>query len=355
MMKQVPINKGNYSMETEEREQRFEQYRAEGWENEYKEYRANWVKYAKEQIVSEWPTSVDIETSSACNLKCPMCFTVTEEFKKTVRTKLMESSLYYRIIDEIAGHVPALRLSFRGESTLHPELINFIRYAKKKGIGEVSFLTNGSNLTDEYIRKLIEAGADWITVSIDGIGEVYESIRKPLKFEDTFQKIKRFSEIKKEMGVHRPVIKIQGIWPAVKQNLEEYYNIFEPITDLIAFNPLIDCLDKDTNIVVDDNFACPQIYQRIFIASDGQALMCANDETNMNVVGNLNKETVYEVWHGVKLQKVRETQKREKGFLEIPVCRKCHLPRITEEETAYLNGRKIIVKNYVGRSQVTGE
>ena len=354
-MKQVPINKGNYSMETEEREQLFEKYRGEGWEEEYKEYRANWIKYAKEQVVSEWPTLVDIETSSVCNLKCPMCFTITEEFKKTVRTKLMESSLYYRIIDEIAGYVPALRLSFRGEPTLHPKLIEFITYAKEKGMKEVSFLTNGSNLTDEYIRKLIEAGVDWITVSIDGIGEVYESIRKPLKFEEIFQKIKRFSEIKKEMGVHRPVVKIQGIWPAVKQNLEEYYNMFESITDLIAFNPLIDCLDKDTDIVYEENFACPQIYQRIFIASDGKALMCANDETNMNVIGDLSKESVYEVWHGEGLQKVRDTHKREKGFLEVPVCRKCYLPRVTEDEITYLNGRKIIVKNYIGRSQKIGE
>ncbi len=355
-MQNIPINKGNYYMETEEREQLFETYRGEGWEKEYKAYRESWTKYAKEQFVAKWPLLVDIETSSVCNLKCPMCYTITEEFKEKVHAKLMDEELFYKIIDEIGGNVPAIRLSLRGEPTLHPHLIEFIKYAKQKGIKEVSFLSNGSRFTDEFIRNLIEAGVDWITVSIDGTGEQYNSIRKPLQFEETFQKIKRFSEIKKEMGVHRPVIKIQGIWPALKHNVEEYYNMFEPITDSIAFNPLIDYLDNDENIVYDDTFSCPQLYQRIIIAADGQVLMCSNDEENMNVIGDANIESVYDIWHGEKLQEMREKHKTPCGFKDIPVCRKCYLPRKTEDnEEAYVNGRKIIIQNYVGRSQNIGE
>lgn len=354
-MKNIPINKGNYTMETQEREQLFEQYRGEGWEEEYKKYRSDWVKNAKEQIVSEWPLLVDIETSSVCNLRCPMCYTLTEEFKKKVNAKLMDKELFYKIIDEIGGHVPAIRLSLRGEPTLHPEFINFIKHAKEKGIKEVSFLTNSSKLTDDYIRELILVGADWITVSIDGVGEVYNGIRKPLKFEETYQRIKRFSKIKKELGVHRPVIKVQGIWPAVKQNLEEYYNTFESITDLIAFNPLIDYLDNDNDIIYEENFSCPQLYQRIIVAADGKVLMCANDEDNMGIVGNLHEESLYNIWHGEKLQKIRDIHKQEAGFKQLPICRKCFLPRATEDnEEATLNGRKIIIKNYVGRTQEIG-
>ncbi len=40
-----------------------------------------------------------------------------------------------------------------------------------------------------------------------------------------------FSEIKKELGVHKPVIKIQVIWPAVRSDVQQYYEIFEPVTD----------------------------------------------------------------------------------------------------------------------------
>lgn len=355
-MQNIPINKGNYYMETDEREALFEKYRSEGWEEEYREYRKKWVENAKRQEVSEWPLLVDIELASVCNLKCPMCYTITEEFKSKVNAKLMDAEVFYQVIDEIAGHVKAIRLSLRGEPTLHPEMITFIKYAKEKDIKEVSFLSNASRFTDDYIRQLIAAGVDWITISIDGIGEQYNGIRRPLKFEDTYAKIKRFHEIKKELGVHKPVIKIQGIWPAIKENPEVYYNTFAPITDSIAFNPLIDYLDNDTDIIYDEAFSCPQLYQRIIVAADGQVLMCSNDEENMNVIGNLSREGIYDIWHGEKLQAVRDLHKQKGGFKKIPVCRKCYLPRATEDnEWAVVNGRNILIKNYIGRSQEVGE
>ncbi len=355
-MQSIPINKGNYYMETTKRLEMFEKYRSEGWENEYKRYRQAWEQNAKEQNVSEWPLLVDIETSSLCNLRCPMCYTITDEFKEKVCAQLMPEELYYKIINEIGGKVCSVRLSLRGEPTLHPKLIEFIKYAKEKGIREVSFLTNGSRLTDDFIRELICAGADWITVSIDGIGKDYENIRNPLKFHDTYQKIKRFQEIKNELKTHKPVIKIQGIWPAIKNNVEEYYNLFESITDSIAFNPLIDYLDNDTEILYDEDFSCPQLYQRIIVAADGKVLMCSNDEENMNVIGDINIESLYSIWHGEKLELIRKEMKKKGGFKNISVCRKCYLPRATEEnEKAYVNGREIIIKNYVGRTQIVGE
>ena len=42
------------------------------------------------------------------------------------------------------------------------------------------------------------------------------------------------------MVLKRPIIKIQSIWPAIRKNAEEYYNLFAPYVDLVASNPLID-------------------------------------------------------------------------------------------------------------------
>ena len=182
----VPINKGNYSMDTSIREAKFEQYRGEGWESNYKDYREKWSSLAKSQVVSDYPLLVDIELSSICNLRCPMCYTITDEFNKVVNTTRMDFDLYKKIIDEIGGKVPAIRLSLRGEATLHPKFIDCISYAKERGIKEVSTLTHGGKLTLPYFEKMVKAGIDWITISIDGVGDVYENIRKPLKFNEFF-------------------------------------------------------------------------------------------------------------------------------------------------------------------------
>ena len=115
----IPINKGNYSMDTPERDARFEKSKGSGWEKEYAEYRKNWVDYPRNFIVSEYPLLVDLELASVCNLRCPMCYTISPEFKQKVNTKLMDWELYTKLIDEVAGKVSALRLSLRGEAFLH--------------------------------------------------------------------------------------------------------------------------------------------------------------------------------------------------------------------------------------------
>ncbi|MBV1820137.1 hypothetical protein [Clostridium cochlearium] len=107
----VPNNKGNYTLETKEREKEYERKRSIGFEKEYGEYRRKWVELPKNQEVDEYPIEVALELSSICNLKCPFCYTITKEFQEKVSKKFMETKLAKKIIDEIAGKVISLRLS----------------------------------------------------------------------------------------------------------------------------------------------------------------------------------------------------------------------------------------------------
>ena len=49
-IKQIPINKGNYSMDTPEREARFHRYLAEGWEDEGTAWRDFGVSEASAEL-----------------------------------------------------------------------------------------------------------------------------------------------------------------------------------------------------------------------------------------------------------------------------------------------------------------
>jgi radical SAM protein with 4Fe4S-binding SPASM domain len=350
----IPINKGNYSMDTKERDSEYEKKLSSGWEEGYRDYRNKWIDFAKKQIISEYPLLVDIELSSICNLKCPMCYTISDKFGQKVNTKRMDMDLFKKIIDEIAHKVPAIRLSLRGESTLHKNFVECIEYAKANGIKEVSTLTHGFKLTIPFFEKITKAGIDWITISIDGTDEVYESIRKPLKFQDLLQKIKDIKKYKDENNLKKPVIKVQGIWPAVKKNTNKFYDTFAPIVDKVAFNPLIDYLWNDNEIEYLEDFSCPQQYQRLVIGADGLVMKCSNDEENVETVGDATKQTVHEIWHGEKMTKVREMHKEVRGFLKSEICRKCYLPRKTSEEVTKVKDRKLIVRNYTKRSQIVG-
>lgn len=351
----VPINKGNYSMDTPEREALFDESLSSGWTEGYAQYRGDWVKNAKTQTVADYPLLVDLELASVCNLRCPMCYTISAEFRKHVNAKVMDFDMFKRIIDEIGGKVPALRLSLRGEATVHPKFVEAIRYAKDHGIKEISSLTHGGRLKLDFFKQIQEAGIDWITISVDGLKESYERIRKPLKFDDLLHNLKAIKEYKAQHGLRKPVIKIQGIWPAIQDDPDGYYDTFAPLTDLVAFNPLIDYLGNDTDIEYLDDFTCPQQYQRLVIGADGLVMKCSNDEENREVIGDAKTQTVHEIWHGEKMKAVRMLHMQSRGFMNSAVCRRCYLPRKTQDDVGRVGDRTFIVRNYTRRTQLIGK
>jgi len=354
--KYIPINKGHFELDTTERTDKFYQNLGVGWNKQYADYRKKWIELPKNREISEYPLLIDLELSSVCNLKCPMCYTITDEFKSKVKKGFMDFELFKTIIDEVSGKVFALRLSLRGEATLHPKFIDFIKYAKEKGLREVSVLTHGGSLDLEFFKKTVDAGIDWFTISIDGVDGEYDKIRKPLKFVDTLKRLQDIKKYKDENNLIKPVIKVQGIWPAIRPNPTRYYNTISPLVDLIAYNPLIDYLRKDSDIVYEENFACPQLYQRVVVGSDGRVMLCSNDEDGEEIIGDAYKETIHEIWHGDKLNEIRNIHNQKDGFKRVGICKLCYYPRkMIPDEPAKVGERNIVVENYINRKQEAGE
>ena len=147
----------------------------ENLKKEYKNYRDNWVNVLKkyedpknfenDNKISP-PLSVDIETASICDLACPHC---SREYIITP-DKIMSFELYKKIIEECVNlKVPSIKLNWRGEPLLNSKISEFIKYAKEKGILEVSINTNAVTLTEEKSEKLIKSGLDVIIFSFDGV------------------------------------------------------------------------------------------------------------------------------------------------------------------------------------------
>ena len=119
----------------------------------------------------------------------------------------MDFNFYKKIIDTaVKFDVPSIKLNWRGEPLLNPKLEEFISYAKKNGILEVSINTNATTLTEKRAERLIDAGLDQIIYSFDGgTKKTYEKMRparfKKNKFEDVYKNIKNFHFIKQKKEV----------------------------------------------------------------------------------------------------------------------------------------------------------
>jgi len=289
---------------------------------EYKEYRRKWSENPKNHFVGDFPIHLDLESTSACNLKCFMCF---QSFSPPPRG-FMNMDLYKKIIDEGAKKgLCSLKLMYRGEPLLHPNIVEMVRYAKDKGILEVMFNTNATLLTEEKTRALIEAGLDKLICSVDGYTkEVYESVRIGATFETTLQNIKNFQRIKKEMGAKKPTLRVQMVdTPRNHEQIEGYIKFWSEIADHVAIEDMNDWHDKELKaVVVSKDFDCPMPYQRLIVLYDGKVTICCGNIYGKLVAGDLTKQTVEEVWKGPVMQKLRKHLAEGESH-KIQICAEC--------------------------------
>ncbi|MDD5594692.1 MAG: radical SAM protein [Candidatus Omnitrophica bacterium] len=344
------INKGQFAL-SRFRNFIFHYRKSKGHRLRYFYERYKWNNYPKKHKLNRAPLLVDIETSSVCNLYCPMCYRITEDFKKNAVKQFMDMDLFKKIVNECAAsNVYALRLSYRGEPFINPDIIEMIKYAKKAGIPEVSSLTNGVAITPEMFEEIIKAGLDWLTISFDGLNDKYEEIRRPAKFDEMYDKIKMFSKLKNKFSSVKPVLKIQSIWTQIKDDPQAFYDAFSPYVDNIATNPLIDYNRSlnDKQIVLEEKFDCPFIWQRLTIFSDGNVPLCINDENAKYIIGNIRNSSLIEIWNGKAFNEARKAHSLNKGIELLPVCNHCYLPRKTKRINVSLkNGQVFCFDDYV--------
>ncbi|MBI3969360.1 MAG: SPASM domain-containing protein [Chloroflexi bacterium] len=352
----IKINKSDKGASGLKKRLLFHYKRGKGHLRRYMWNRVRWHVYPQFRQAGLYPDHVDIELSSVCNMVCPMCYTTTEPFKKLVPHKSLDFELFKKIVDDCARHgVYSIRLSWRGEPTLNRHFMDCIRYAKRRGVKEVDSLTNALRLTPAMFEELVDLQMDWLTISFDGTGATYEEIRKPAKFPEMVAKIREFHEIKKRKNSVKPVVRIQGVWPAIKEDPERYFETFEDIVDEVSVNDLLDYLHNDDDIQYVENFTCPVPFQRMVVGSDGRVFMCINDELGRNQVGDLNTQSIYEVWNGEGLRRVREAHIRHEGYHTFEPCKVCYQPRQTVPVPIQIGNRVITLDQLVGREQVVGK
>ena len=91
------------------------------------------------------PTSIRLEASTQCQLKCPTCETATGELYKHVALGFLRFDNFKLLIDENPG-VRKIELSNFGEIFLNPQLPKIIQYAHENNV-QLS-AGNGANLNN---------------------------------------------------------------------------------------------------------------------------------------------------------------------------------------------------------------
>jgi len=311
--------------------------------------------FPKLLYVGNFPSHIDIEAASACQMRCPMCYTT---YMPNNLKGIMDWDLYKKILDEaIKNNIYSIKLSWRGEPLLNNKLVDMVAYAKDRGIKEVAFLTNAELLTPEIAEKLVNAGLDWMSISADGVDEIYNEIRAPAIFKETIEKVRYMRKYRDDKGFTKPLLRVQSIMSAVENNPEKYYNSWEGVVDRI--NIISDNV-RDFEIKElehDPYYVCSKPWERMTIAYDGRLHQCNADYSAKKVIGDCKLETLTEIWKGQGFEEVRDAFKHHKYLTQNPACKNCSYGLIREKSnikvdteinvSKYKSVEKIVAKNNV--------
>lgn len=308
--------------------------------------RFKWYWFPRLNIVPRFPQTVDIETSLSCNLQCPMCTRAAMDPANL--GGIMDFDLFKKIVDECAARrVFSIKLSWRGEPTMNPRLLDMVRYAKAQGIPDVAFLTNGGLLSREDIDELIAAGLDWISFSIDGLHEDYERIRYPITFEHIVGTVTYLKQAKARLGVKKPLVRVQTISGVVHRS--NYFEFWEPLVDRIAV--IAEQHREDASLIRHDpDYVCQSPFQRVFITHDGTVVPCHGDYFLHHNMGNARQSSIAEVWNSEGFAAFRRDMRRKKR-LEYEGCRLCPDGGEYIGEEIEVGGRRIKAIRYLGNDE----
>ncbi len=145
-----------------------------------------------------YPSAIMFEVTNLCNLKCISCpreYSLGEAMQKGN----MELAQLKKIVDETFPYVDSIGLSGLGETLIYKDIQEACAYIRSKSNGIIQFISINAHLPNCVDTTLALAPLiDSIQISIDGIGQVFETIRPPAKFDAFMDNVKAIVEGTKE-------------------------------------------------------------------------------------------------------------------------------------------------------------
>ena len=286
-------------------------------------------------LITQSPTSVRIEASSICQLKCPLCPTADGRVAKgRVGSGTLTLENFKKILksNQTIKHI---ELSNYGEVFLNKELTDILKYAADNSI-KIS-LKNGVNLnsvTREQLEALVKYSVDTISVSLDGVTQdTYQKYRIDGNLKRVLENIQTINGYKQAYDTDRPKL----IWQFVlfsyneheintakklakkynmtfylKQNLSQsYFPVDNPKQEPEPFVVRSELKKQMDSLPIDGDFSpiCAQLWVEPQINWDGSILgCCVNFKDDF---GNVFDQSLTEIMNGKKYQ---DTLKMLSGY-----------------------------------------
>ena len=261
--------------------------------------------------VPELPSIYAVETFSKCNLACPMCPTGIAKSKINYASSAINIELVKKLIrDDSFQNTEFCELQFRGEPTLHKDL-GLIADMIMSKVPLVGLSTHAGTLSSKSVMDAL-LSLQYVTFSIDGVGDVYEKIRIGNKFDKVVENLDKFFEAKDPLKlfplVDIQVVEVPGIdFELQKQLVQE---LIENHGWKAQFRSMYDTLTwQFDSKSLENKEICYNPWNSVNIKSNGDVVACClafSDDADLTY-GNLYEESLYKIWNGERVKRMRES------------------------------------------------
>ena len=297
----------------------------------------NYFQEKKLKKLMKFPESFSIETVNICNAKCWFCPQPEHIRKKGY----MKFDLFKKLIDEISiyrSSVKSIALFMDGDPTLHKELIPFLKYAKEKKIKNIYLSSNMEYFNEKLINQIfsnnLQGTLKFVICSLDGVSEtVHQSNRIGVDTKKAYENTKLLLKKRRENFSFYPWVFPRMLINETNKHEEyNFYNHWKSMADKVLRTTMHNWGGQINDEKLHQNqtsfsSVCYFPFSQCFIQIDGSIRICCLDVNGKNVFGNLEHNSIKEIWNNQNFEELRKNlidRDREK----LPeICKDCTYPK----------------------------
>lgn len=307
------------------------------------------------------PTQVSVVVSNACNLKCVMCPYHSQEIRPTHQTDFFHDRILmsWEMLDRLAAECGAFRIPVKigniEEPLLHPQIVDFVRACRERGVPTVHITTNAVPLTEEISARLLEAGLTSLYVSLDASRpDTYRRIRGS-NLTQVEANVRAFLRLRGERGASCSVMaSFVRNKDVSEEEIAEFRDRWLKESDGVIFYNLGEwesgtAVFQHTHAVAKRKIAeagarwpCLNPWQEMYVLPDGRVYYCCETVSKLaferlQSMGEYPKQSLLEMWRGGPFTALRRDLILNK-LERWPACKNCGIWMAHVSSTATENG-----------------
>ncbi len=297
------------------------------------------------------PCKLTVEATNICNLKCPGCFTGTNQDGRA--RSHMSLELFTRLMDELGPYLLEVEFYNWGEPLLGKNIYPMIEAAAAIGTSTTVSTNLSIPFTDEDAERLVRSGLTILGVSIDGARQAtYETYRVRGDLALVLDNCRKVRDAKRRLGAARP----RMVW--------EFHSFPHNVDDVPLARQLAAELEMDISVsagwVVDADWEggdvvdwpmvpapwrCPFLWGATVVNNDGGVAPCCgtfyreDDSAQLATTPDApGPKRIADVWNNESMQLARRFYNNREGTPEERehVCFDCPMTVMFEDYQKHL-------------------